>query len=136
MKPRSWSRRWLIPGARIIFGAYYDKNLKPNQVKITLIASGFNGSGGTANHAFGSTSGRFGERSFTFSSGSPASEVPSIKKTFVSPVGETKGSPYLALRRGISRIKKIRRLTLGGGSSKMSAVADDKRKDGKEDWGK
>ena len=34
------------PGARIIFGAYYDKNLKPNQVKITIIASGFNG--GTA----------------------------------------------------------------------------------------
>jgi cell division protein FtsZ len=29
------------PGARIIFGAYYDKNLKPNQIKITLIATGF-----------------------------------------------------------------------------------------------
>jgi cell division protein FtsZ len=32
------------PGARIIFGAYYDKTLKPNQVKITVIATGFNGS--------------------------------------------------------------------------------------------
>ena len=32
------------PGARIIFGAYYDKNLKPNEVKITVIATGFNGS--------------------------------------------------------------------------------------------
>lgn len=32
------------PGARIIFGAYYDRNLKPNQVKVTLIATGFNGS--------------------------------------------------------------------------------------------
>ncbi len=31
------------PGARIIFGAYYDKRLKPNQVKVTLIATGFNG---------------------------------------------------------------------------------------------
>lgn len=31
------------PGARIIFGAYYDKALKPNQVKVTVIATGFNG---------------------------------------------------------------------------------------------
>ncbi len=31
------------PSARIIFGAYYDRNLKPNQVKITLIATGFSG---------------------------------------------------------------------------------------------
>lgn len=31
------------PGARIIFGAYHDRNLRPNQVKVTLIASGFNG---------------------------------------------------------------------------------------------
>ncbi|HUZ92854.1 MAG TPA: cell division protein FtsZ [Candidatus Paceibacterota bacterium] len=32
------------PGARIIFGAYHDKDLKPNQVKVTLIATGFNNS--------------------------------------------------------------------------------------------
>ncbi len=32
------------PGARIIFGAYHDRGLKPNQVKVTLIATGFNGS--------------------------------------------------------------------------------------------
>jgi len=31
------------PGARIIFGAYYDKNLKQNEVKITVVATGFNG---------------------------------------------------------------------------------------------
>lgn len=31
------------PGARIIFGAYYDRQLRPNQLKITLIATGFNG---------------------------------------------------------------------------------------------
>lgn len=31
------------PGARIIFGAYHDRKLKPKQVKITLIATGFNG---------------------------------------------------------------------------------------------
>lgn len=32
------------PGARIIFGAYYDRRLRPNQFKVTLIATGFNGS--------------------------------------------------------------------------------------------
>jgi cell division protein FtsZ len=40
------------PGARIIFGAYYDRNLKPNQVKVTLIATGFNG-GGQPSSLFG-----------------------------------------------------------------------------------
>lgn len=33
------------PGARIIFGAYSDRNLRPNQVKVTLIATGFNNGG-------------------------------------------------------------------------------------------
>lgn len=32
------------PGARIIFGAYYDKNLKPGELKVTIVATGFNGS--------------------------------------------------------------------------------------------
>ncbi len=32
------------PGARIIFGAYYDKNLKPGELKVTVVAAGFNGS--------------------------------------------------------------------------------------------
>ena len=31
------------PGARIIFGAYYDRHLKGNQLKVTLIATGING---------------------------------------------------------------------------------------------
>src|SRR5581483_11778817 len=30
------------PGARIIFGAYYDRNLKPGQIKMTIVAAGFN----------------------------------------------------------------------------------------------
>ncbi|MFH1246249.1 MAG: cell division protein FtsZ [Candidatus Liptonbacteria bacterium] len=33
------------PGAKIIFGTYYDRRLKPNQIKITLVATGFSGSG-------------------------------------------------------------------------------------------
>lgn len=31
------------PGAKIIFGAYYDRKLRPGQLKVTLIATGFNG---------------------------------------------------------------------------------------------
>ena len=43
------------PGARIIFGAYYDRNLKPGQLKVTVVAAGFNGNQpgvlfGGANH--------------------------------------------------------------------------------------
>lgn len=41
------------PGARIIFGAYYDRNLKQNQVKVTLIATGFNSSSGQTGSLFG-----------------------------------------------------------------------------------
>src|SRR6185437_2783616 len=36
------------PGARIIFGAYYDKNLKPSQVRVTVVAAGFKGGQSTA----------------------------------------------------------------------------------------
>ncbi len=31
------------PGAKIIFGAYHDRRLKHNQLRITLVATGFNG---------------------------------------------------------------------------------------------
>ncbi|MBI4085499.1 MAG: cell division protein FtsZ [Candidatus Liptonbacteria bacterium] len=41
------------PGAKIIFGAYRDKKLKQNQLKITLIATGINGVS-AANSLFGS----------------------------------------------------------------------------------
>ena len=32
------------PAAKIIFGAYHDKKLKDNKIKVTVIATGFNGS--------------------------------------------------------------------------------------------
>ncbi len=31
------------PGARIIFGAYHDRDIKKNHIRVTLIATGFNG---------------------------------------------------------------------------------------------
>ncbi|MDP3956710.1 MAG: cell division protein FtsZ [bacterium] len=45
------------PAAKIIFGAYYDRKLKPGQIKVTLIATGFNGQK-ASNSLFSS----FGER--------------------------------------------------------------------------
>ncbi len=39
------------PGARIIFGAYYDRKLRPNQLKVTLVATGFSGGGSVGGHS-------------------------------------------------------------------------------------
>lgn len=47
------------PGARIIFGAYYDRRLKPNQIKITLVATGF-GSAASNASLFAGKAGFFG----------------------------------------------------------------------------
>ncbi|RJQ29849.1 cell division protein FtsZ [Candidatus Parcubacteria bacterium] len=44
------------PAARIIFGAYHDKQLRPSQLKVILIATGFNGA-----PQGGSLFGHFGE---------------------------------------------------------------------------
>lgn len=40
------------PSARIIFGAYHDRKLKPNQVKVTLIATGFSNSAQSGHSLF------------------------------------------------------------------------------------
>lgn len=40
------------PGAKIIFGAYHDRSLKQNQIKITVIATGFSGSSASPNSLF------------------------------------------------------------------------------------
>ncbi len=53
------------PGARIIFGAYFDRKLKPGQIKISLIATGFNGLAreNPLNLLFSQRGGVFAERS-------------------------------------------------------------------------
>ncbi len=43
--------------ARIIFGAYHDRKLKPNQLKVTLIATGFNQANQAAGHSLFETGG-------------------------------------------------------------------------------
>jgi cell division protein FtsZ len=43
--------------ARIIFGAYYDRTLKPNQIKVTIVATGLNGTPATS--LFGAAAARY-----------------------------------------------------------------------------
>ena len=62
------------PGARIIFGAYYDRNLKEGQIKVTVVAAGFNGAQTTP--LFG---GHYGDRQTMFS--------PRSTPTTISPLG-------------------------------------------------
>src|SRR3984957_2393741 len=59
------------PGARIIFGAYYDRNLKAGELKVTVVAAGFNGS--QPNSLFG---GGVYERTSPFARNSTAIEAP------------------------------------------------------------
>ncbi len=121
------------PGARIIFGAYYDKNLKPNQVKITIIASGFNGNGGgQPSMLFGATSSHFGERHSVFSSGSSASDIPAVKKTFVSPLNESKNSAANSSSLREFSEKEENLLSFSGNSAKSTPVSgEDKKRDSK-----
>ena len=118
------------PGARIIFGAYYDKNLKPNQVKVTIVASGFNGNS-QPSMLFGATSSHFGERHSVFSSGSPSGETPAMKKTFVSPL-DSKGTVSGG---GSSREfgeKEGAPLNFSGPAKSQASFGDEKKKDAKE----
>lgn len=123
------------PGARIIFGAYYDKNLKPNQVKVTLVASGFNG--GTTQPAalFGANSSHFGDRQSVFMSGLSSSDSQLSKKTYVSPFNETKTMGGTGIMREMPEKESVP-LNFGAmkkPASPMGSMAgDEKKRDNKE----
>ncbi|MBS3903314.1 MAG: cell division protein FtsZ [Anaplasmataceae bacterium] len=60
------------PGAKIIFGAYYDRKLRPNQIKITVIATGFN--------AIGPSGSLFEEKKFESKASSIFDEIAPVEK--------------------------------------------------------
>jgi cell division protein FtsZ len=62
------------PGARIIFGAYYDRTMKPGELKITIVAAGFNGSQPGTLFGGSSAGGHFEGRQSMF--GRPSTEGP------------------------------------------------------------
>ncbi len=70
------------PGAKIIFGAYRDRKLRPTQIKVTLIATGINGMQ-PANSLFGS----YGKRSQ--SEDRKFGEDNNEEQTTISPFKET-----------------------------------------------
>ncbi len=123
------------PGARIIFGAYYDRNLKQNQVKVTLIATGFSGAGSQVNSLFGG--GHYGgERQTIFgrtsaSSGGASQESENIfeKKTF--PRDDAR-----AARKETDRFRAAEETAAGAPSKTASFSAKDEKflkKDEKKD---
>ena len=116
------------PGARIIFGAYYDRNLKPNQVKVTIIASGFNGNGNQPTMLFGCRAAISGSGIGVFERLARERDT-ALKKTFVSPVNEGKGG---AAPRDFCE-KEGASLNFGGNPPKAASVSgDDKRRGFKE----
>lgn len=60
------------PGAKIIFGAYYDRRLKPNQIKVTLVATGFDADKAQPSSLFGTYFQEGGARPTYFGAGSGA----------------------------------------------------------------
>ena len=83
------------PSARIIFGAYHDRRLKPNQIKVTLIATGFSGGGhgGSGGHSLFDGGFSFGKKSDFFEPLKPSQEV---SKRDEDDVKKGKPEPILA----------------------------------------
>ncbi len=77
------------PGAKIIFGAYYDRNLPAGQLKVTVVAVGFNGS--QSGSLFGSSSNGFESRQSIF--GRPGFEAGAlgIKKQSMPSAAQERG---------------------------------------------
>lgn len=79
------------PGARIIFGAYYDRNLKPGELKVTVVAAGFNGSQPGAlfgGNSFESRQGMFGRSTMEGSSNGTVSGPSMMMKKPSTPMRE------------------------------------------------
>jgi cell division protein FtsZ len=68
--------------ARIIFGAYYDRNLKPNQIKVTVVATGLNGAPGTS--LFGAAVSRYDPHV-------PVNTGPMFTRAAPTPAGDRNG---------------------------------------------
>lgn len=67
------------PSARIIFGAYYDRQLRANQIKVTLIATGFDG-GVPASSLFGASFKERDSKQPSFFGGSPTAREPRFEE--------------------------------------------------------
>jgi cell division protein FtsZ len=111
------------PGARIIFGAYHDRNLRPGQIKVTVVAAGFNGGQTTA--LFG---GHYERQGNMFGGGATRPSVgagAAAGEPFSGSSAETPKKAQSARESLISGAKKEG----AAGRSRQSALDDDDRDD-------
>jgi cell division protein FtsZ len=80
------------PTAKIIFGAYHDRTLKPNQLKITLIATGFANGASSNSSLFGSSSASSSNSGYfagsTVATSKPMPAFSAMKTSSLSPAEE------------------------------------------------
>ena len=125
------------PGARIIFGAYYDKNLKPNEVKVTVVATGFNGSQPTMLFGGGPHYTKDREGMFGRTGSVPASDTGpiGIKRSAGQALGD-QGVGAVTPGSGSPRIKEndsdMLSFSTGGAKGPSSSSLEAKKKDLKE----
>lgn len=86
------------PGARIIFGAYHDRNLKQGQIKVTVIAAGFNG--GQATALFG---GHYERQGSMFGGGRGPTGANSISTSGSSGMGTSAESLSVSMKKPIGK---------------------------------
>lgn len=118
------------PGARIIFGAYHDRNLKAGQIKVTIVAAGFNGGQSTA--LFGAHYERPGTNMFGGRGGavSSSAEIVTTQKKPQSSGREAAG--HEATSDIFSSDIPAKAGASGAGESKQSKQQSLKEKQGKE----
>jgi cell division protein FtsZ len=119
-------RQTVDPGAKIIFGAYYDRQLKQGHIKITLVATGF--SAATTNSLFGAP----GVSSRTYYGEEPAARPFAAR--------EATGSETVSEKRDREEFIKEKEPTLPKSTSSprpgfLSSSKEDKGKENDEDSG-
>ena len=105
------------PTARIIFGAYHDRKLRPTQIKITLVATSFpNGGFNQSNSLFGNGGSHFYEPT------PPATSGVKIASSFL---GGTRSEPSAAVSSKPAPAEPIKTKTY----TSPATTTDDNRKD-------
>jgi cell division protein FtsZ len=125
-------RQTVDPGAKIIFGAYHDRNLKEGQLKVTLVATGFSAS--ATNSLFGGSSAGAPSRSYLdeelASRPFSAREAPSEKSS-------EKSEPFHSDREDFVKEKEptLPKSSISGRPAFLNTTKDDKKEDsGSDHW--
>src|SRR3989338_9115403 len=124
-------RQTVDPGAKIIFGAYHDRNLKEGQIKVTLVATGF--SVATTNSLFGG--GTAPTRNYL--DDAPAAVRPFVAREATEDKLAEKREPYRADREEFVKEKEptLPKSTAPGKPGFLNAQKEEKKEDsGSDPW--